>query len=236
MKKTKRALALLLTLIMLFSLFVPGSVASAAEENVLVVEAVSAVGEAGDTVDVAVVISQNPGVVGFALQVDYDSSKLTLTKKPDVTNLIGGSTTYSQNVTDKPFVAVFDNGAASADVTATGTLMVLSFKIAEGAAAGDTPITLSFTGNGAPINYNLQPVAGEIRNGVVTISRTDAEAPLFVLSSAEGEAGETIDVVLAIQDNPGIIAAELEIAYDEDKLELVGVADAGLIGGYVGSE
>ena len=46
MKKTKRVLALLLTLIMLFSLFVPGSVASAAGENVLVVETVSAAGEA----------------------------------------------------------------------------------------------------------------------------------------------------------------------------------------------
>lgn len=53
----------------------------------------------------------------------------------------------------------------------------------------------------------------------------------FVVSDAAAKAGETVDVTVSIENNPGIIALALRIDYDSDKLKLVNVKDEKLMGG-----
>ena len=158
MKKTKRVLAFLLA-VMMWLTALPVGIFAGTESNALVIEADQVSGKAGDTVDMVIRITQNPGVVAFGIKVEYDENVLTLKEKPEVTNLLGGSTTYSEHVTDNPFVAVFENGEAESDVTATGTLMVLSFEIKAGASAGASTVKVSFTESGTPVNYDTATVA-----------------------------------------------------------------------------
>ena len=60
---------------------------------------------------------------------------------------------------------------------------------------------------------------------VITLNVFAAEKGQFVVSDAVGEAGETVEITVSIENNPGIIAAALKVHYDTDQLELVSVKD-----------
>lgn len=51
----------------------------------------------------------------------------------------------------------------------------------------------------------------------------------FVVSEGECSAGEQVTVTISVKDNPGIVAAGLELRYDRDKLELVKAEDKQLL-------
>lgn len=51
----------------------------------------------------------------------------------------------------------------------------------------------------------------------------------FALSSGEAGAGETVELTLSLEENPGLISAALELEYDREALELVSAEDAGLL-------
>ena len=52
---------------------------------------------------------------------------------------------------------------------------------------------------------------------------------VIAVSDAEGAPGETVTVSVTIQDNPGIIAAAMEVVYDHTQLKLLQVEDANLL-------
>ena len=61
-------------------------------------------------------------------------------------------------------------------------------------------------------------------NGLsVTFDVTVQQFGQFLVANATGRAGETVEVAVRISDNPGIVAAWLEIEYDPDVLTLEGV-------------
>lgn len=60
---------------------------------------------------------------------------------------------------------------------------------------------------------------------VVTTTAFAGEKGLFVVSDAEGTAGETVEINVSIENNPGIIAAAMKVYYDTDMLELISVKD-----------
>ena len=147
MKKSKKLLALLLTLLMIISVL-PTSVFAVEAEEKLVIEAESVTGKAGDTVDVAIKVTENPGIIAFGIQVKYDSSKLEIVENYDAENevhlnpainkIFGTSFNYtpSENYKDNPYTLVVDN-VGSKNNTATGILMEMTFRIKEGAELGD---------------------------------------------------------------------------------------------------
>jgi len=51
----------------------------------------------------------------------------------------------------------------------------------------------------------------------------------LVVSDAEGKAGDRVEVTISLKNNPGIIAATMEVSYDAAKLRLVNVKDEGLL-------
>ena len=58
---------------------------------------------------------------------------------------------------------------------------------------------------------------------------TNESAPHFKVESAAGKAGSEVQVVISINNNPGIITAYLNIGYDETKLQLLSYEDAKLL-------
>ena len=126
MKKVNKFLALFLSWTLCLSLL-PAGVFAAEENGTLVIQPLSVSGDAGQTVEVPIVITQNPGVVAFGVQIEYDSTKLTLTQKPTIGDVMGGTITQSQYLTSNPYMVLFDSSTASTNITATGTLMTMSF-------------------------------------------------------------------------------------------------------------
>ena len=60
------------------------------------------------------------------------------------------------------------------------------------------------------------------------ISYDAADKPRFHAEIVRGNAGETVDVKLNIQNNPGITALSIDVFYSSDDLELISVNNAAL--------
>ena len=52
--------------------------------------------------------------------------------------------------------------------------------------------------------------------------------PKFVMNSVQGEVGETVDVKISLENNPGITALQINVGYDSGDLELLSIEDGGL--------
>lgn len=57
-----------------------------------------------------------------------------------------------------------------------------------------------------------------------------AEEPAFVVETVTAQPGDTVDVVIRLQNNPGIVSAKLMVSYDEG-LTLTSVAYGDALGG-----
>ena len=119
---------LLILLLLLVGTVIPVS----AQDPPLVLEIADANGEAGNTVTVAVQLSQNPGITSLKLSLNYDSASLSLTKAQKQP-LLDGWYQASPTLDTLPYLAVW---VASDVQNQIGELLLLEFKIAEDVAAG----------------------------------------------------------------------------------------------------
>ena len=95
--------------------------------------------------------------------------------------------------------------------------------------AGSTPGTVT-------IRSEAVDDSGVYAEKTVTIQTAelepDPDEPQFVVSSERAFPGKTVKVTVSILNNPGIVAAMLEISYS-DKLSLVSATDSGLLNDYM---
>ena len=137
--------------------------------------------------------------------------------------------------------------------------------IADGYIARGTNLYLSTETKGAKIYYTVdgsQPSAtnGTLYNSQITITEDTTikaiaikdnmadskvsqftytiigeDTPTIQVESIKGKAGKTVDVKISLKNNPGIATMRLDVNYDKDIMELVGVSDAGTMTGQVHS-
>lgn len=130
----------------------------------------NSVGKPGQTVDVEVSLSNNPGIASMRLNVGYDSNALTLVGVADFGKL--GRQLHADNYGQNPYTLCWNN-SLTADYTADGNVVTLKFKINDNAPEGDYPITVSYDNTNDDIfNANLEPVEFSITDGKVIVSET----------------------------------------------------------------
>ena len=95
----------------------------------------------GDSVDLTVAITGNPGITSIDFNVNYDASQFTLTNKQNG-KLLGG-TMNSQTLDKVPYYCGWINSLQKTNCTEDGILITLTFKVKDGAVNGKHPI--SFT-------------------------------------------------------------------------------------------
>ena len=165
MKIFRKILVFLLSM----TLFLTGLPVGAASADTLIAAAGQVSGDPGDTVTVPITITQNPGIVAMKVRISYDPEQLELTAQPDCSSadVKFQNKTFSKNLSDNPYSAVFDSSTVTANITGTGTLMNLSFRIKEGALPGNHTITVSVVN---VCDFDLKKVVCETVNGSVTVS------------------------------------------------------------------
>lgn len=163
-------------------------------------------GYAGETVDVALELSNNRGFANLGLEAKYDSSVLTLLKVSDNKDT-GATFTAAQSTFSNPFNVGWDS---ISNVTYNGNLATFTFKISEEAPPGKYPVTLSYykgrDGNyvdGISVNYdeNDNPLNLCYKDGFVTVLENVVEEPdesvyrvEFVSDKKEYAIGEPFEV------------------------------------------
>lgn len=133
----KRILAFVMMLAMVLAM---GAFSATAADGAVLAVDCGAAAKPGDTVTVNVALTTNPGIAGMTLEIDYDSDALTLVSTANGT-LFGTFVGVDEStVGSDPFrISVVNNG----NVTATGTVAVLTFTVNAAAAEGAYEIKAS---------------------------------------------------------------------------------------------
>lgn len=122
----------------------------------------------GDTVQVTVDLSQNPGLAAMALSLSYDDDVLTLTKVDAAGMLATANLTVGGNLDLQPYNILWDDATSDLNHTETGTILTLTFAVKDNAVAGETAIILAYDAE-STFDVDLQNVAMVISGASVTI-------------------------------------------------------------------
>lgn len=154
----------------------------------------------GDTVAVAVKLSDNTGFIDISLEIEYDAAALQLVKVEQNT-AVGGNFTTSEHLFQQPYVL---NWVATSNNTFNGTLAVLYFQISV-EAVGKYPITISYYKgmngdyiDGDDVNYNqdFEPLHLTYSAGKITVEEPETQITVTlggkteVLSAKHALAGQ----------------------------------------------
>lgn len=167
MKITKKLISLLIAFVLIITSVPFGSLSALAAETenaIVTIDSVS--GKPGDTVDVNVNIKNNPGIIGAIITLTYDD-ELTLEKAVSGEAFESLSFAKSKNLTS-PCKFSWDASDLMPEDIKDGTILTLSFKIADNAAPGEKSINVSYE-DGDIIDYDLNLIDFEITNGSVTV-------------------------------------------------------------------
>lgn len=120
-----------------------------------------------NNVQVTVSIENNPGILAMMLSLEYDDSVMTLT------SVENGEALSMLNLTrpgvfSSPCNFIWDGIELDSDDIKDGTILVLTFDIAEDAAAGNYGIDFSYAAGGI-IDNNMESVELNVNNGHITV-------------------------------------------------------------------
>ena len=124
----------------------------------------------GGIVEIPVVISENPGVVGLMFDVSYDANLLKLVKVTDSGLFPQAVFASADDITKNPYNVSWDS-TLDKPMTENGTIAVLQFEVlAEEACTTEIKLNLH---QSSTFNNEYKNVAFAMKSNVVTISEPD---------------------------------------------------------------
>ena len=167
----------------------------------------------GDTVDVKISLSNNPGIVSATIKVEYDSSALTLTNVADA-GVLGAQSHKPEYAS--PYTLAWANDTATVNYSVDGTIATLTFKVGDNAVRGRTyPITLSYNYNNYEIyDKDLNPIHFNITNGSITISKAKVLSSISV-------SNPPIKTTYNVNDVLDTTGMQLKLTYSDGSTEYV---------------
>ena len=129
----KKILSVLLAVLMLVAALPMGAVVSAAETIHVIGTVDTGVVERGDTVTLTVAIQNNPGLVGWNVTVNFDTTAFELTE------MTAGNVFPASGLSYGPLrspASITFSDSIRPDVTGDGTMVYLTFRVKEDAAFG----------------------------------------------------------------------------------------------------
>lgn len=162
--KRKKLISSLLSIVMLISA-APSVIYAENETTSITVQSVTAA--AGTTVDVPVVVQNNPGILGATLKFTYDPT-LTL---QSVTNgsAFSSLTMTKPGVFTSPCKVMWDGQDLDEDDIKDGNILILKFAVPNDATEGTTYNISASYEDGDFVDYNLDSIGLSITNGAITV-------------------------------------------------------------------
>ncbi len=183
-------------------------------------EIVSAV--AGDTVEVNVLLSDNPGIIALGLDVSYDTEKLDLLDVKNGDIFPDSCMTAGNNKDSVPYTLIWDE-IGSQNNMSNGIVVKLVFAVLP-TADGISEIGISLR-KSSTINSTLNKVSFATSNGAVQI-KNGGTLKIGDLIAANGK---KVRVPITLMDNPGIIGLRFSVDYDSEQLLLVDVENTDVL-------
>ena len=149
------------------------SINSETGELVPAITVSSLTADTGSTVEIPIIMENNPGVAAVSLDVTYDNTKLSLASVEDG-KILGTSTFLSgKDLTMVPYTLNWDD-LSSENNTGNGTLAVLTFNVLDSDAT-DTSIKVSVNQK-STFNVDFEDVVFETHEGLITINKSSQDS------------------------------------------------------------
>lgn len=146
------------------------------------IEISSAEAQPGDSVDLTVSLTGNPGITSVDFSVQYDAKQFELTAKKNG-KLLGG-TMNSQTLDKVPYYCGWINSLQRENCKDDGVLITLTFKVKDGAYNGKQAI--SFTGTSVTgYDADIKAVTFAAENGYIEV-KNGKESPKPATPSGGG--------------------------------------------------
>lgn len=186
------------------------------------VSAVNSSGTTGGYIDVEIRLDANPGLIGLHLDIDFDRSVLTAISVTPET-LMPMPIQPTLPVPDGEALGLTFGAAGFNNIYGAGTLATIRFEINSNATPGTTEVLLSgiLAASGEP---HFEMFELNTANGIITIGNGygDSAARVSALN-ASGNIGGYVDVVINLDENPGLIGLQLDIEFDRSTLTPISV-------------
>lgn len=170
----KRKKLVLLAIILALSVLMTSAfsvTASAAGKGKITIS--SAQAKAGGTVEVTISMTTNPGMATAEFEIQFNSDILTLTNVKDegfiTTNDAQSAGPVHSDQKISPYHLSWCNDLAKSNITKTGKMVTLTFKVSDNAKAGTYDIKVD-PKTVEIYDYNIKDVAFDFVNGSVTVS------------------------------------------------------------------
>ncbi|MBR3933325.1 MAG: chitobiase/beta-hexosaminidase C-terminal domain-containing protein [Clostridia bacterium] len=171
-------------------------------------------GKAGDTVQLSLDISNNPGIAGMILKLSYDEG-ITLTDISAGDALENLTFTPPANVSKNPCTLLWDG---IGEDNTNGTILTLTFKIEDTSLEGEYDVSVSYTA-GDIYDGNTYDVDVNIDNGVITVCKyktgdvneddaINAKDITLLRQHISGDYGVTINTDAADVNKDGVLNAK----------------------------
>lgn len=123
-------------------------------------------GENGETVEVEVEISNNPGIIALSFDIQYDATKLKLIQAEDK-QILGSSTSlFGKDTSANPYRLCWDD-LADKNNEGNGVVATITFEILEG-ATGEAEVNVILN-QGSTFNIDMVDVEFEVSGGRIII-------------------------------------------------------------------
>ena len=122
----------------------------------------------GSTIDIPVLLKNNPGVVAVNLWIRYNSDWLTLVNISD--SGILGVPDHGGDKTQVPYHLYWHNDTSQENFSKNGTIATLTFQVKEGIPVDNYPITITPDSSAGMYNVDLTPYTPDITNGNIEVS------------------------------------------------------------------
>lgn len=197
----KKLIVLVLALVLISSFTV------SADGNAQLVLTHTAAGQ-GETVEVDLLLKNNPGIASMILTLTYDKTALKLVAVED--RGILGTSIHGNDFDANQYKLCWANDTVKENYTSNGAIVTLSFEVSDTADYGVYPITVSYNNAQYDIfDVGLNPVDFQISNGSITVSDT----PVIVISDFNSE-----DTVSFGIETAGAAEGEIVCAFYGDGL------------------
>lgn len=207
MRKNKTCIiAVILALLVAFNI----QITTFAADSDMIVNVESVSGEPSDTVELNLTLQNNPGISSIKFNVEYDDY-LTLTDV-EFNSAFGSYVTTPEPYRNPQPLSML---SPMSDISINGTFATLTFKISE-SAPSNYSANVSITYDEDDIfNSSFDNVDVAVENGCVFIGGNDTSSFTIQAEQVSGLPGETVDVNIVLNNNPGIASLKLDVAYGE---------------------
>ena len=181
--RKRRAFVLILLAALLISASMPICGAAAQDMPTMIVDHIDAI--PGETVEIAIRIEKNPGILGTTLKLEYgESLKLLSAANGDAFSML--SMTPPGRLVSGCYFNWYAESIDSSQVQ-DGTILKLRFLVSEDAAYGTSETITVSCQEGDMFDNALKPVSCAIQNGGISIKKQQSAVRCdSVLSAADG--------------------------------------------------